>query len=126
MTLQRFLKNEDLKKVSKVKSFAVSSVASQTMNGPDQPEKIVKKIICVFCKEPHELELCERFLSISLDKRREFIVANRLCWGCLRWGHINNKCRRKRVCKTCNGMHPTALHGDKRERKERDIYSALV
>ena len=121
MTLQRFLKNEDPKKVSKVKSFAVSSVASQTMNGSDQPERIVKKIICVFCKEPHELELCERFLSISLDKRREFIIANRLCWGCLRWGHMNSKCRRKRVCKTCNGMHPTALHGDKRERKERDI-----
>ncbi len=120
VTFQRFSKNEDPKKVPKVKSFAVNSVASQTMNVPTHPERVAKKTICVFCKEPHELELCKKFLEINFEKRREFIIANRLCWGCLRWGHVNSKCRRKKVCKTCNGWHPTALHQDKCETKGKD------
>lgn len=125
VTFQRFLKSEDPKKLPKVKAFAVSSVASQTNSVPDQEEKFVKKRNCVFCKEAHELETCERFLQIPLEKRREFIIANRLCRGCLRWGHVNSKCRKKKSCKTCEGLHPTALHGDKPEAKGKEgLYSS--
>ena len=94
-----------------------NSVASQTTNVPDSETKFIKKISCIFCKEAHKLDLCEKFLKIPLVRKREIIVTNWLCWGCLRWGHINSKCCRKRVCRTCNGLHPTALHGDKREEK---------
>ena len=117
VNFQRLPKKEEPNKMHKAKVFAVNSVASQTMNVPDSETKIIKKISCIFCKEAHELDLCEKFLKIPLVKKREVIVTNRLCWGCLRWGHINSKCRRKRVCRTCNGLHPTALHGDKREEK---------
>ena len=120
VTFQRFLKNEDPKKVSKVRAFAVSSVASQTISALDRGEKAAKKRSCVFCKGMHELEICEKFVQIPLEKKREFIIANRLCWGCLRWGHIISKCHKKKTCKTCNGVHPTALHGDKRETKGKE------
>ena len=43
VTFQRFSKNKDLKKVPKVKSFAVNSVASQTVDVPSHPERVAKK-----------------------------------------------------------------------------------
>ena len=70
VTFQRFLKNEDPKKVSKVRAFAVSSVASQTVSALDRGEKAAKKRSCVFCKGMHELEICEKFIQIPLEKKR--------------------------------------------------------
>ena len=44
----------------------------------------------------------------------------RHCLGCLKWGHMRKDCRRRRVCKTCNGFHPTSLHSDTAKIPERD------
>ena len=38
--------------------------------------------------------------------------AKALCLGCLKWGHMRRNCRRRLVCKTCHGFHPTSLHKD--------------
>ena len=72
------------------------------------------KTTCIYCKEQnnHELSECKRFTEMPVADRRAFIIAKRLCWGCLKWGHINSSCRRKRICKKCNGLHPTSMHSD--------------
>jgi hypothetical protein len=44
VTFQRLPKNEETKKISKAKVFAVYSVASQTTNVPDSETRISKKI----------------------------------------------------------------------------------
>ena len=36
--------------------------------------------------------------------------ANRLCFGCLRPGHMKRDCRHRHTCKTCHKRHPTILH----------------
>ena len=74
---------------------------------------------CLYCKEErHEINDCGKFLELTISDKRSFIVSKHLCWGCLKWAHINNKCRRKRSCKICNETHPTALHGDTHVPKE--------
>ena len=35
-----------------------------------------------------------------------------MCWGCLKWGHLNSNCRVKKVGKVCSEAHSTFLHGD--------------
>ena len=44
---------------------------------------------------------------------------NRLCYGC--YGEISSKhtaCTNRRICKVCQGKHPTGLHGYKTKNKK--------
>lgn len=81
----------------------------------NQQDIVKPKPKCINSKEEHELDTCAKFMKISIPNRRAFIISKRLCWGCLKWGHSNCSCRRKRSCRTCGEVHPTALHGEKRE-----------
>jgi len=66
---------------------------------------------CPACKGPlHDLDSCEDFLKLPLNKRKDLARSKALCWGCLRYGHVNKQCKRKKKCKTCDGIHPTSLH----------------
>ena len=64
------------------------------------------------CKNVHQLEECKAYLDKPYDERRQFIIHNNLCFGCLRKGHRSKECRSKKTCKTCNRKHPTSLHTD--------------
>ena len=77
-------------------------------------EGIDDKRSCLYCKNnDHDLSECTKFREVSLPDRRAFVISKRLCWGCLKWGHINNACQRKRTCKTCKGTHPSSMHEDR-------------
>ncbi|CAB4007120.1 Hypothetical predicted protein, partial [Paramuricea clavata] len=54
-----------------------------------------------------------------MDGKREFIIAKRLCWGCLKWGHLNSNCRVRKICKVCSEAHPTSLHRDNRKSRSK-------
>ena len=43
-------------------------------------------ISCLFCKDQnnHHFSECKRFKEIPLADKRAFIIAKRLCWGCLK------------------------------------------
>lgn len=92
------------------RSFVTGSSAVKREGGRNREEDNNKRVNCTFRKDAHELDACQKFLQIPLVEKREFIQSKRLCWGCLKWGHISKDCRRKKVCKTCNGSHPTSLH----------------
>ena len=66
---------------------------------------------CTFCKQgDHSIHKCAHFESKSEDEKRQFIVQNQLCFGCLRKGHTSKDCRNRAVCAKCKHAHPTPLH----------------
>ena len=78
--------------------------------GNNRKEKKTEATPCSLCKAPHDLDVCKQFLKKTMAERIEVIKANALCLGCLKWGHMKRSCRKRLVCKTCNGFHPTSLH----------------
>ena len=43
----------------------------------------------------------------------KFVQAERLCFGCLKPGHVSKSCNQRSVCDTCNRRHPTCLHEER-------------
>ncbi|XP_057716613.1 uncharacterized protein LOC130931672 [Corythoichthys intestinalis] len=71
---------------------------------------------CFVCKnETHVITKCPTFAAKSIEDKRAFIHENRLCFGCLRKGHMTKDCKRRHTCSTCNRRHPTCLHEDRRQ-----------
>ena len=95
-------------KTTRVLSTHTQDQGGQPGNGvASQPKP------CFMCSATtHALDDCPSFLTKSLPERKNYINTNRLCFGCLRKGHVSKDCRSRRKCKTCNQRHPTSLHGD--------------
>lgn len=96
----------------KVNTFATELHEMANSNSQNRKERKSEAISCPLCKAAHDLDVCKQFLKKPLAERRDLIKANALCLGCLKWGHMKRNCRRRLVCKTCNGFHPTSLHSD--------------
>lgn len=45
-----------------------------------------------------------------MEERRRFVQEQKLCYGCLKSGHIASECRYRLVCDICKRKHPTCLH----------------
>lgn len=101
----KFPRNKD----SGVNSFATGRNEVKEGNVRGREENKAKRTVCLNCKATHDTVACDKFLHLPLAERRHFVQAKRLCWGCLKWGHVNKDCRGKKACKTCNGPHPTCL-----------------
>ena len=69
-----------------------------------------KSLACVFCSEPHTLERCEKWKARPYDERVKLVQDKRLCFGCLKYGHMSTKCFKKLTCDVCKRQHPTVLH----------------
>ena len=92
-----------------MRTFATKS---EEKSGNAVTDSNSKKIICAFCKNNHELDLCEKFSKMVLSERKKFVQINALCWGCLKWGHVYKECRGRKTCRRCGRRHPTYLHDD--------------
>lgn len=112
--------NSYRKKSAKVSTFATGSGEVKTSASDSKRENKPEAVTCPLCKGPHDLDACKSFLSMSLAERRDVIRSKALCLGCLKWGHMRKDCRRRRVCKTRNGFHPTSLHSDPAKIPEQD------
>ena len=71
-------------------------------------KKIERK--CPFCEGEHFLPNCQKFTDLTREKKVKYIQEHKRCFGCLRMGHVTKDCKTKHRCKTCKGIHPTALH----------------
>ncbi|XP_060585528.1 uncharacterized protein LOC132741396 [Ruditapes philippinarum] len=81
-------------------------------------------ISCPLCQGPHNIDVCASFLKKSVVDRKTFIKEKRLCFGCLRSGHVSKMCRKRKTCNVCSKSHPTSLHGDvKRKDSQRESAS---
>lgn len=67
---------------------------------------------CRICNKSHYIQNCQEFLKLSIDKRREKLLALKLCLNCLRPGHTDKVCRRT-TCKKCQSKHNTLLHNER-------------
>ena len=68
---------------------------------------------CLVCeREGHEVLSCEKFIALRPEDRLQAAVRLRLCFVCLRGGHITRDCTSKMRCKaeSCGRMHATMLH----------------
>lgn len=70
---------------------------------------------CIFCKGEHSLESCRKIRSKPHTEKIDFLRAKRLCFGCLKHGHMSKGCKEKLCCQKCSLMHPTLLHIKKQD-----------
>ena len=77
---------------------------------------------CQFCDGNNDLDDCQFYNELSVEDRSSFLN-NKLCYGCCREitsAHTARTCNNRRVCKVCQGKHPSGLHGYKTKRKKTD------
>ena len=80
---------------------------------------------CPICeKEGHETLSCEKFIALQPENRLQTAIRLKLCFVCLKGGHITRDCTSKMRCKTedCGRMHAanwSKLREQGRRRRER-------
>ncbi|KAL1268410.1 hypothetical protein QQF64_033773 [Cirrhinus molitorella] len=72
-----------------------------------------KQIECVCCQQNHFIYKCEKFAAMPLEEKKRFIINNKMCFGCLRVGHISKNCRKRATCNICRQSHPSPLHEER-------------
>ena len=91
----------------------VKSASSFSTNATPPEEQAPPCSSCPFCNsQKHSLEDCSSFKKKTVKERKAFVQEARICFGCLRYGHLSRRCRNRKVCKTCSMPHPTVLHDD--------------
>ncbi len=85
----------------------------QVSEGQSQGQSRSTGSHCLHCQSSsHYLDTCDKMMKLSLEDRKAFVMANWLCWGCLRKGHVTKFCRRRLLCNICKSKHPTVFHSD--------------
>lgn len=74
--------------------------------------RAVNQVSCYLCERSHDIEQCSEYMGKTTGERRQFVIANNLCFGCLFQGHLSRTCKKRRKCRVCGKMHPTSLHVD--------------
>ena len=64
---------------------------------------------CCICKQRHSVYKCQQFLSLPINKRKEKVIALKLCGNCLKTSHSISDCSSGH-CKYCNEKHHSLLH----------------
>ena len=73
------------------------------------------KPFCIFCeKENHFINTCRKFASLDEKFRKQAVQERKLCFVCLRKGHISKFCRNKKKCEVdgCKMIHHPLLHNN--------------
>ncbi|KAF9405821.1 hypothetical protein HW555_013603 [Spodoptera exigua] len=61
-------------------------------------------------KDNHKLANCKRFAGLDIEKRRNFVQTNGLCYNCLGANHSVYACRQSSRCHVCKRKHHSLLH----------------
>ena len=62
---------------------------------------------CPLCDSNHSVFNCEKFKSVDLKRQR--ISQLKMCFNCLRVGHIASNCTNAGRCKTCHRKHHSSI-----------------
>ena len=66
---------------------------------------------CSICMGNHPFAKCIKLSSASLDEKYNIVRSKRLCFRCLKPGHLSRDCLSRSNCRDCNKRHHTLLHG---------------
>ncbi|XP_029156123.1 uncharacterized protein LOC114946183 [Nylanderia fulva] len=89
----------------------VAKIAAISKN--DKPRSSVNNVSaikCIHCSGNHFISKCETFLSKSATQRNSIARQNRICFLCLKPGHMSPKCTSKQRCSHCRRPHHSLLH----------------
>ena len=80
---------------------------------PRQTTCATEQLKCFFCEQPHYIQRCDKFKTLSVDERHQWIKERRQCLRCLSTGHSTSTCHRRRPCGLggCRELHHRMLHG---------------
>ena len=67
----------------------------------------VNNIVCQLCKLEHRAVDCTKHKTFN--SRRDRVRSLKLCFNCLRKGHVTKDCLSNSRCRNCRPMHHTAL-----------------
>ena len=108
---------ENIKQLSSSDNFVFSTTSTQVSN----------KSVCSYCKQQqHFINKCPKFLSLSYEKRFEFVKENRLCFKCLNFGHKSSDCKVDIKCFKCDRRHNVLLHNDNHQETKQDSQENTV
>ena len=81
----------------------VNTRGSNNLSGKNVKYDTVNEIGCNFCGKSGHISLfdCEGFKNADITARCRFVVSQRLCWRCLKKGHIARRCTNKEI-KACD------------------------
>ena len=65
---------------------------------------------CWSCGGSHCIDDCSQLRQQAWEERKKVVYGLRLCFGCLRRGHVARFCPARLKCKVCGAQHPTLLH----------------
>ena len=80
------------------------------------------------CKAKHAIWKCPVFQAQSPTERKETVIKGKLCFNCLRSGHVLAKCTSQSKCKTFQSKHHYFLHESNRKQvnNSAEIHSTLA
>jgi hypothetical protein len=67
---------------------------------------------CLYCKKPHTLEKCFKFKGLQMKDRIEFGKKEKMCFNCLKIGHLSSNCKAFPNCvlSGCKLKHHSPFH----------------
>ena len=104
-------------------------VLGEGNQSPPQPQQPTFQH-CWLCKQPHQLDTCQRFLSMTPTVRLTEVRKAHACYFCLKIHR--NPCRRKKKCtllrdgEACKFSHHPLLHGAPFERMSNNNVSVIA
>ena len=64
---------------------------------------------CAFCEQPHDTAACQNASTLSVEERRQRLLASGCCFLCLQPRHIASTCTSRKTCSTCERKHHELL-----------------
>lgn len=82
---------------NKGSSFATTVTSGDGKAHKKQDGSSLDKMVCLYCKGEHTLELCSLLEKRAHNEKIAFLKENGVCFGCLCIGHMSKDCRRRFV-----------------------------
>ena len=89
-----------------------SSDDSETSSprSPSPEKQSSKRPPCGYCQGSHSIVKCFKFRKLPYEQRIAAVRERRLCFSCLRKGHVAVDCPDEASCDMCGKHHATLLH----------------